>query len=523
VASVLCKEKRASRSLEIELGAGLLDTITHGMYDDPLMVYREYIQNAADSIDESIETGVLEHGAGTVTVTIPPRERTVLIEDDGSGLPNDRVEACLGAIGSSDKAHGLRRGFRGIGRLGGAAYCEVLSFETRSGPDEDVATIQWGNGRPLPSSSVPSGGSGLTQALRGLARVSFAPATEADPPRFFRVRMTGVRRFHDDRLLDPKRVATYLSQVAPGQFDAGSFSFAAEVENWLTAVPGYRAYRLQLNGERIFRPYADELACAGGSGDRILGIEKFELADASGEPMGRGWFAVTGFRGAIPSDSAASGIGVREGNIQVGAPEVLRPCFSEQRFVGWQIGEVHVATGALRPNARRDGFEQSPNTERFLEQMSVLGRHLSTLCRRSSKLRCTLRRLDELERLISDSRFWVDEAHRRAAVARVRTQLAHLDVRGLPPAMQHKTLGRSDAIERRCKGLEAGAPLLADLVDGRRLPRGDGKRLLEDICKRLLDCYDAVASGEELVQQLAAPYLKGHRTGSRTDRRKKKR
>lgn len=40
------------------LGKHIFNIITSGMYNDPMMIYREYIQNAVDSIDLAEEMGL---------------------------------------------------------------------------------------------------------------------------------------------------------------------------------------------------------------------------------------------------------------------------------------------------------------------------------------------------------------------------------------------------------------------------------------------------------------------------------
>ena len=37
---------------EVEIGKDILELLTGAMYVDPLTIYREYVQNAADAIDE---------------------------------------------------------------------------------------------------------------------------------------------------------------------------------------------------------------------------------------------------------------------------------------------------------------------------------------------------------------------------------------------------------------------------------------------------------------------------------------
>ena len=49
------------------VGSQIIGLIALGMYDNPLAIYREYIQNAADAISTSVNGG-----NGRVTITIDP-------------------------------------------------------------------------------------------------------------------------------------------------------------------------------------------------------------------------------------------------------------------------------------------------------------------------------------------------------------------------------------------------------------------------------------------------------------------
>jgi hypothetical protein len=59
---------------------------------------------------------------------------------------------------------------------------------------------------------------------------------------------------------------------------------------------------------------------------------------------------------------------VFQGNISIGDEYALEELFSERRFATWHIGGIHVSP-ALRPNARRDGFEETAAYEKFLDQL----------------------------------------------------------------------------------------------------------------------------------------------------------
>ena len=49
-------------------GKNVLETLSEGMYDNPLFLFREYVQNAADAIDAAEKNGFLDKGAGEIVV-----------------------------------------------------------------------------------------------------------------------------------------------------------------------------------------------------------------------------------------------------------------------------------------------------------------------------------------------------------------------------------------------------------------------------------------------------------------------
>ena len=40
--------------MNVEIGKYTLESLTTGMYSDPKIVYREYIQNSVDSLEEAV-------------------------------------------------------------------------------------------------------------------------------------------------------------------------------------------------------------------------------------------------------------------------------------------------------------------------------------------------------------------------------------------------------------------------------------------------------------------------------------
>ena len=140
------------------IGTGIFGLITVAMYDNPLTMCREYLQNSADAI---AGMGVTEEGK--VEITIQPSERRVRIRDNGPGLSYNDALHQLVPIGRSNKQIGSDRGFRRIGRLAGLAFAEAVTFTTRACRDEPVTRIAW-SGRGW--SRHTTGESEIEQLLR---------------------------------------------------------------------------------------------------------------------------------------------------------------------------------------------------------------------------------------------------------------------------------------------------------------------------------------------------------------------
>ena len=121
----------------VTVGPSILGLVTSGIYDDPLAIYREYIQNAVDELSRQNEVD------GQVEITIDPRQRRVSICDNGPGLTYQECLEDLVPISQSKKCLGRDRGFRGIGRLSGLAFAESVTFLTRASAPNPVTRVVW--------------------------------------------------------------------------------------------------------------------------------------------------------------------------------------------------------------------------------------------------------------------------------------------------------------------------------------------------------------------------------------------
>ena len=493
------------------IGRQLFDIVTSGMYDNPLMIYREYIQNSVDSIDMAIESGLISSELAKISITLNGQERSIVIEDNGQGLNNDFAHGILTNLGCSPKEGTNQRGFRGIGRLGGLAYCDELVFETRSMGDELVSVIRW-NRKEFDAIATDSQKNiTLSEMIQAVASLEYEEPAENTPSHFFRVTLRKVHRFHSDMLMSVKAVNDYLAHSAPVPYNQSVFSHAEEIESYLSEVADYRYYHIWVNNRQVFRPYADEVKLSTNSSDAIHGVEFIQFKNAESEVIALGWYAKTSFLATLPSALNVKGIRVRQGNIEVGGEHFLDDKFSEPRFSGWQIGEIHVVNNALKPNARRDGFEHTPNFEKFLEHSHLLGRHLSSLCRKFSNTRIASSRIEgsliQLEKLFSNPLTYIDDEHYKQAVEDAKAILENIE-KVSTKGISEDLMNRLEIIKDKMETFDLKPVLLEHVLDGRKLKSFDRKGLLKHVAKTIIDNYSSSKSPEDILQQIFADFTK---------------
>ena len=371
---------------DIIIGKHTLESLTTGMYSDPFVVFREYIQNATDSIETAYNAGVLAHGEDNTTITLAPAERRIVIEDNGLGVPCECAERILVSIGNSQKSSDSDRGFRGIGRLSALSYCSKLSFET-SFTGEAVATQVSFDARKLSELLMSDSGKDVS-VVDVLKRVYTVKQNKAVKKRhYFRVIMEHVEE--SSGLTKYDDVFDYLSQNVPVPYSP-EFSWGKEIVSRLKAEGHYeRTYNICLSfGNRtttIYKPYKDVFLVDKGKNisDRIDDINIVKIQQPNGELIAIGWTAKTNYLGSI-YDRAIKGIRIRKGNIMIGDCQTMNAVFKDVRFNGWSIGEIFAIDTQLVPNARRDNFEKNTSYFYLYEQLMNIAANISKDIRSAS-------------------------------------------------------------------------------------------------------------------------------------------
>ena len=383
------------------LGKDVLELLSSSMYVNPLSVYREYIQNSADSVEEACAIGLLARPTdGRVEIDINPAERTVRIRDNGTGVEQSKFVSRLVALGASRKRGLKARGFRGVGRLAGLGYCQELVFRSRAEGEKEVSELRWDCRALKMNLRDPKFSEQLSALISRVVRTRLGVDNNY-PDRFFEVEMSGVLRNGNDLLMNARAVSAYLSQVAPVPF-APDFSHGVQLNNFLASAVPMGNVSIYVNGspEPLYRPHRDVFVARKGVNDTLGDVNVREFRGSNGSLSAIAWWGNHGYLGAISSEAGIGGLRLRCGNVQVGEHDLLNDLFQESRFNSWIVGEVHVLDERILPNGRRDHFEQSVHFSDLLTQLGPLAHELGKKCRESSIQRNALREYQTKRKLI---------------------------------------------------------------------------------------------------------------------------
>jgi molecular chaperone HtpG len=424
------------------VGGELLRLLTAGMYDNPLVVYREYVQNSADSI------AAQGANAGSVRITIDPGRSRITILDDGTGLASSEAVHRLTDLGCSPKDLSIDRGFRGIGRLSGLAFAEELHFTTRARAEDPPIRVSW-NARALRETDLAR-----VDATTAIQRATTAHHLSKGewPDRFFQVTIDRVNRHAASTLLNVDTVRNYVSEVCPVPMASG-FPLAAEIRSFLSSYTDYLVLDIRINDDQspVERPFADSIQLSDNFGAPFETLETRVIPRPDGDhPAAVLWLAHTPYAGSIPRRLGVRGLRARFGNMQIGTDRIFEHHFQESRFNGWCVGETHILDSRIVPNGRRDYFEPGPHLRNLENHVGAVAHQLSSQCRRASSQRnkvrninAAIRRLDRARTLAGSG--YLRHADAAALVERERVRIPEIRqtmalVRASDRAAYHGTL-----------------------------------------------------------------------------------
>lgn len=345
---------------EYIFGANILDNLTTAMYMDSRVIYREYIQNACDAIDAAVKAGIIMPREGVVEIYTNDASRDITIRDNGIGIKASEFVHILGSIANSGKTLGENKGFRGIGRLCGLAYCKTLIFSSKAQGETTVSRMicDAAKMRQMIAENQINSSMELT-ASEVLNSIILFDSCECDDRdgHWFEVNMISVNSVNHE-LLARESVIDYLSFVAPVPFNK-NFSYRTSIYEYVRKNGlSLDEYVVKINGEQIFKDYRTHVKTSKGEDD-IFDVQFHEIYDDDKNLIAWIWYGLRKFQAVIDKDCPQRGLRLRKENIQIGNEDALQRLFKEDRGTHYFIGEVHAVSNELVPNSQRDYFNEN--------------------------------------------------------------------------------------------------------------------------------------------------------------------
>ena len=408
---------------EYVIGANIFENLTTGMYQDSKVIYREYIQNSCDQIDKAERFGILKSrnskakipdtGKGVVDIWLDPDKRYIAIEDNATGIKADEFQRILGNIADSDKVLGQDKGFRGIGRLCGLAYCKKLIFTSRWA-GEDVVSIMICDALKM-REMINEAYTNIQKhsafdVLNSMIQFKTRVPIESDADHFFKVELIEINS-ENEELFGGKdddnfsQLRDYLSFVAPVPYHA-DFIYRSEIyEQAKNLNMRIDEYDIRINGEQIFKKYKTHLKIGNGR-DHVFGVGFHEFRAYDNTLLAWMWFGKTSFKAAIKEDEISRGLRLRKENIQIGDGGTLRDMFTREaskRGNSYFIGEVFAVSRELIPNSQRTYFNETPIRIDFEHKLrDYFDNTLYYIYREGSEISSSIKKINSYEEKASE-------------------------------------------------------------------------------------------------------------------------
>ena len=356
----------------VAIGVNILETLTTGMYRDPLVIFREYIQNSCDAIDEAVNCGILNDDEGNINIWI--KDDNIYIEDNGTGIAAAEFKKTLYSIGESKKKAGTNKGFRGIGHWCGFAHCSTLVF-TAKAAGESVESVMKCNAEEMRSMMLNHRLKLAQYSIDDvLSRTIVFTKNKVNDTKshYFKVEMFDVVDAKDE-LCDERNVKDYLSFIIPVGY-APAFRFRNEIHKYANEIgQPIQEYKVYINGESVLKKYQPSFTTHGKGDDKITGVLFKEFKDDVGNLIAWMWFGKSMFKAQMVPANKMRGIRLRSHNIQIGAEDALQKLFNESNGRGlyYYIGEVFAVSDNLLPDSQRDYFEPCSARSEFEHCLSA--------------------------------------------------------------------------------------------------------------------------------------------------------
>ena len=344
-----------------DIGPNLLESITKGLYVNPLHVIREYVMNGIEATPPADEVKVRIEG------------KDIFIWDNGGGMNEDELDAAR-KIGFPLKNPKESFGFRGQGIWSGVSVCDTITISTKSQGNEKRVWLKI-DAKGLRNELQGRTTKPLTQLLSDHVMMAEMPAPVENHGTL--VQLVNIVEEAKVKLLSIENVSNYMQQILPEDFHP-SFPYKDQVKELLGRhVPGYRSVKIYLNNEPIRRaPCIDDLESP------ISDV----LRDQNGNPIAFWWACLHKESKAI-EQSESAGLVYKKWGVTIGDQKsCLQWWKKSQHLLYWCTGEIHVVDAEVTLDSEKTDFESSPSKDTLLTKCADISRRVNEETRKKSFL-----------------------------------------------------------------------------------------------------------------------------------------
>jgi len=356
---------------QIIVGRSMLETITVALYENPIILFREYVQNSLDAHNREVDAGKPALSDLAVTIKVNETNRTIVIRDNGYGIPTDELfEDRMLIIGSSSQLADRTKyiGFRGIGRISGLPFCEKLTFRNKAPGRMTVNECTWKGEEYRKKLSDENAGGDLSTIIDEIVTVGKKKAEPDEKNKhYFEVTLEGYNDYIEE-MFKNENVKEKLTRILPLQYRR-EFQKAKKIMDRYKGFMNEDLKRFMIpvkyNGESLCKGYDDSFVL---DSDIIFwelrGKKKKDMSP--GDKIGLLWFTFAAHLKSHENDQYY-GILTRSKNVLMGGNDTFAQVadssssyvttFREMaQALRGVYGELLINSQHLSDNSRRDWF-----------------------------------------------------------------------------------------------------------------------------------------------------------------------
>ena len=340
-----------------DVGSTLLDHLAKGLYPAD-EVLREYIQNAIDA-HRLWEHENHSKPDGPIQVEIRGDRLSIL--DYGIGMAEFEVRRVKSiAVTSKIDSEVLLTGHKGVGIWAGLSYFETLILETTRRGSKLGYRLTIHFKRIVKSIDYQAD---IGKVMKDNYFIEVYDAEEEE--HYTSVTLERPTR-SSDWFTEADKIKDAIQRICPCEIDP-NFVFQDRVMEWYEQH-SIEVFKILVDGMPVYRSYPSA-------------VENFKTLSitVNDAVVAEYWHAIHKTNGRlIPTSDELTGFRIIQNGFTLGGDNLYSDVKlsdfkllnqSNEQYLAWHIGEIHITSRKLRPNLQRNQLEESDVSHQFIQRL----------------------------------------------------------------------------------------------------------------------------------------------------------